>query len=485
MEDARKPVSTAAGAVLALLVVAACTGAPDGEASPGPSAGPATTAPPSDSAAAPREPVVLAVHNTRSGIDVSENVARRLIAGSVRSWTALGWPPAPVRVVAAPGTPSPDRLEVASARAALRAVVRDRGTVAVVPAAAVGPEVRAIEVAGVDPLRRPGAYPICAAGAGGRPGPVVTVTVTGDIMLGRGVAEAAGTSRSPAPALLPMRRRLAAADVTVGNLESTLSRAGAPRQGGDSFAAAPRVVRGLRAAGFDVLSLANNHTGDFGDRALVETVQRLRRARIAAFGAGADAAQAWRPAVLQRRGVRFGFFGFNAIGETPAAAPGRPGAVSVSMPPRTGPLDRAELRAFLRAVRRLDREVDVVVVMPHWGTQYTNRQLPVQATVAERLVAAGADVVVGGHPHWVQGVEMVDGRLVVHSLGNFVFDMDFMRETQEGLLLELTFWGRDLKAADFVPYRMGARFAPHVVSRGEGADILRRMRDASGPAHHG
>jgi poly-gamma-glutamate synthesis protein (capsule biosynthesis protein) len=136
-------------------------------------------------------------------------------------------------------------------------------------------------------------------------------------------------------------------------------------------------------------------------------------------------------------------------------------------------------------VRRLDREVDVVVVMPHWGAQYTNRQLPVQARVAERLVAAGADVVVGGHPHWVQGVEMVDGRLVVHSLGNFVFDMDFMRETQEGLLLELTFWGGDLKAADFVPYRMGAGFAPHVVSREEGADILRRMRDVSGPAHHG
>jgi poly-gamma-glutamate synthesis protein (capsule biosynthesis protein) len=70
-------------------------------------------------------------------------------------------------------------------------------------------------------------------------------------------------------------------------------------------------------------------------------------------------------------------------------------------------------------------------------------------------------------------------------LGNLVFDMDFMRETQEGLLLELTFWGGDLKAADFVPYRVGARFAPQLVSREEGADILRRMRDVSGPAHHG
>ena len=444
------------------------------------------------------EPLVLVTHTTRPPLDVFEEVGLRIIRGDMATWAELGVPgtagvgpepgrgPTRLRVVSAPGTRAPERLEVASARAALRAVVRDRDTVGIVPAGAVGPGVRPMRVNGFDPMREPGRYPIRAplpARSGDR-GPVVTMTVVGDIMLGRGVARSA-RGHGVAPALAPTRRRLAAADITVGNLESTLSRAGTPMQGGDSFAADPGVVRGLLASGFDVLGLANNHVGDFGDRALVQTLRRLRSAGLATFGAGSDPRQARSPALLGRRGTTYGFLGFNAIGETPAVAPGRPGAVQVSMPPRTGPLDRAELARFLRSVRRLDRAVDVVVVLPHWGTQYTNRPEPVQRRVARRVVAAGADLVVGGHPHWVQGVQMVDGVLVAHSLGNFVFDMDFMQETREGLILELTFWGAELKAARFVPYLIDDTFAPRVVTYRRGLDVLWRMRATSGVTHRG
>ena len=180
--------------------------------------------------------------------------------------------------------------------------------------------------------------------------------------------------------------------------------------------------------------------------------------------AGRDLDAASRPLVLRRNGVSFGFLGFNAIGETLPATPTRPGALSVSMPPRTGPLDRGELRHVLGLVRDLRSRVDVVVVMPHWGTQYTQRPEPIQGAVAGELVAAGADLVVGGHPHWVQGASLRGDALVVHSLGNFVFDMDFMQETREGLVLEAVFWGGELKAAEFVPYVIGADFAPRVVS---------------------
>ena len=369
-------------------------------------------------------------------------------------------------------------------RRAIRRVVLDPGRVAVVPAEALGPEVRAVSVGGVDPVRSPAAYPLRTSAAGA-PGPVVTVSVVGDIMLGRGVAEAARGSGDPAVALRPAARRLSTADVTVGNLESTLSRAGAPRQGGDSFSADPNVVQGLRRAGFDVLGLANNHLGDFGDRALVDTVRRLHAGGIKTFGAGRTVREAWRPAVVERAGVRFGFIGFNSIGETPSVAPGQPGVVTLGMPPRTGPLDEVALRRFEVGVRRLDRRVDVVVAMPHWGTQYTNLQAPIQSRVARRLVRAGVDVVVGGHPHWLQGVELVQGRLVAHSLGNFVFDMDFMRQTREGAILEMTFWGGELKAAEFVPYVMGDRFAPRIVSGRRGDAVLAVMRETSGPAHRG
>jgi poly-gamma-glutamate synthesis protein (capsule biosynthesis protein) len=300
-------------------------------------------------------------------------------------------------------------------------------------------------------------------------------------MLARRVGQRMAAAGDFAAPLRPTARRLAAADLTIGNLESTLSRAGRPQQGNDSFGADPRVLDGLRSSGFDVLSLANNHTGDYEARALVETVRRVRAAGIVPVGAGADGAEAARPAITEWGGVRFGVLAFNAIGETPRAGSGRPGAVTLRMQPRLGPLNRADLRAFTQAIRALRPRVDVLVVLPHWGAQYTSRAVPDQRTVARALVDAGADLVVGGHPHVVQGAELRRGNLIAYSLGNFVFDMDFSRATQEGAILELTLWGGEVKAGEFVPVRIGADFAPRVLSERAGRPILQRMWDASGP----
>ena len=299
--------------------------------------------------------------------------------------------------------------------------------------------------------------------------PAVTLTVVGDIMLGRGVAAA---NPDPTRTLAAMRPLLRRADLTVGNLESTLSTAGAPRQGGDSFSADPGVLEGLADAGFDALSLANNHTGDFGDRALVETVRAFAGSGIQPFGAGRGLAAAIRPVVLRHRGVTVGLLGFNAIGETPRAARGTPGALSVRMPPRTGPLDGGDLRRVLAATRRLDRRVDVVVVLPHWGTQYTHRAEPVQRLVGRRLVAAGADLVVGGHPHWVQGIERHRGAVVAHSLGNFVFDMDFMEQTMEGVALTATLRRGRVVGLELTPYRLDATFTPRPLTGAAARAVL-------------
>jgi len=311
------------------------------------------------------------------------------------------------------------------------------------------------------------------------------VLVTGDVMLGRGVGDRLRSVGDPAAALRPMARRLSRADLAIGNLESTLSRAGAPRQGGDSFAAAPSVRQGLRLAGFDVLTLANNHTGDFGPRALVQTVRRVRGAGITPVGAGADLDGAAQPVVVERNGVRFGIVAFDAIGETPAATPSRPGALRLRMQPRTGPLNDTDLRRVLDLVRDVRERADVVLVLPHWGTQYTTETVADQRKVARELVRAGADVVVGGHPHWVQGVERVRGALVAYSLGNFVFDMDFMRETQEGGMLELRFRGSSLARARLVPVVIGCDFAPRVARGARAEVILERVRRASRPPLRG
>ncbi len=437
----RRNVRAAAAAALAGLtaVVGACSGGvgePRGEQRAGPSTGSsaANTAP-----SACTQPVVLARHHRHGPFRLSAARARAIVAD----------PPPGVRVL---------------------------------PAHRVTPRLRVAVVDGVHPLRRPAAYPLQSPVPDGEPCPPrrgTTMTLVGDVMLGRGVAAAADRPGAQLAATAPRLRR---ADVTVGNLESTLSRAGAPTQGGDSFAADPAVAGALRRAGFDVLSLANNHAGDFGPAALRQTVRRLRAAGLATFGAGRDLRQARQPAVVTVRGSTYGFLGFNAIGETPYAGPGRTGAYSVSMPPRTGPLDRRELRRFLADVRALDRRVDAVVVLPHWGTQYTNVPEPVQRYVARLLVAAGADLVVGGHPHWVQGMSTVGSAVVAHSLGNFVFDMDFMAETMAGVALETTWWDGRLVAVAPVPYRMDATFTPRWVPWDRAGDVLRLLGETSGPA---
>jgi poly-gamma-glutamate synthesis protein (capsule biosynthesis protein) len=214
----------------------------------------------------------------------------------VIGWAELGAPAA--------------RLRIGS----LDQVAADRDVLALVPATDVRPPLAAATVDGVHPLRDPAAYRATV------PDPaalsVTTVNVTGDLMLARRVGDRLDQVGDQAAALRPMAGRLAASDLTIGNLESTLSKAGAPRQGGDSFGARPQVRAGLRLAGFDVLSFANNHVGDYGPQALRQTPRRVEAGGFAGVGAGTDLAAAARPVVVVRHGVRFGIVAFDAIGET-------------------------------------------------------------------------------------------------------------------------------------------------------------------------
>jgi poly-gamma-glutamate synthesis protein (capsule biosynthesis protein) len=182
--------------------------------------------------------------------------------------------------------------------------------------------------------------------------------------------------------------------------------------------------------------------------------------------------QARRPAIANVGGVRIGVLAFNSIGETPAAGSDSPGVVQLRMPPRTGPLNRHDLNALTSSVRQLRARTDIVLVMPHWGDQYTRTPLAVQRKVATQLVRAGATAVIGSHPHWVQGLEMVGDSPVAYSLGNFIFDMDFSKPTMQGIAMDLTFWGDQLMAATPKPVVITPDFAAHFVGARRGGGIL-------------
>lgn len=458
---------------LLLGVLAGCTSSPETPAtSPRPdvTSQPATSTspgvPPGQTTEPPSyaQPLVLAVHRTRGDLEVSERLARRIARGAPTSWAQLA--------------ADSGQVDVRRGAGALQAAIRDPDVIAVVAASRVTPMVSTVSVGGVDPLRSPDTYPLTTPAAK-EPAVPAEVTIVGDIMLGRQVGDSIASERDPGAPLRPLQRRLARADLTVGNLESTLSSDGVPRQGDDSFAADPDVLDALDDAGFDVLSLANNHTGDFGERPFRQTLRRLAASPVEPVGAGLNRERAWRPVVVSRAGVRFGFVAFNAIGETPAAGPRTAGVAQVRMQPRTGPLNVGDLRRANRAIKSLRDRADVVIVLPHWGDQYTNEPVADQRRVGRVLLESGADIVIGGHPHWVQGVQVHQGELVVHSLGNFVFDMDFSRETQEGAMLEAVFWGDELKAVEFVPYVIGLDYAPRVVTGARAKTVLELMTDAS------
>jgi capsule synthesis protein PGA_cap len=232
----------------------------------------------------------------------------------------------------------------------------------------------------------------------------------------------------------------------------------------------PRLEAGLRHAGVDAVSLANNHIRNAGSSGVLETIRAVRAAGIVPVGAGSDVAAARKPAWLTVDGVRVAILAYDAI-DLPAAAATRtrPGAA---------PLDLKRCRADIAKARAAG--AGVVIVLPHWGVEYTSRPTALQRRQAAALVGAGADVVLGSHSHWAGALEAIGHGVVVYSLGNFIFDLPRSEQTDEGLIVELTFLGRRLAQIDIHPTIELDRSQPNLLDRAaDGRVVLDRVRLAS------
>lgn len=237
----------------------------------------------------------------------------------------------------------------------------------------------------------------------------VTLVFVGDVMLADGPGKLIAAGGDP---LAQVDALLREADFSIGNLETPISARGEEMAHKiTTFRAAPEVLRVLRGR-FHAMSVANNHSGDWGREAFVDTLAHLRSAGIRPFGGGRDQREAHMPLWLEAKGLRIAVLGYNEYKPRSfAAGPNWPG-IAWS--------DDADVVADIIAARRAG--ADLVIPFMHWGWENEAEPSARQRTLAERMIAAGANLVVGAHPHRTQGHTTMHGRPVIWSLGNFVFD---------------------------------------------------------------
>jgi poly-gamma-glutamate synthesis protein (capsule biosynthesis protein) len=262
---------------------------------------------------------------------------------------------------------------------------------------------------------------------------------------------------------------LSSADIAFANLECVMASGGNPLPKKEvRFQAMPDAVKGLVEAGIDVVSLANNHSLDYGRKGLFETMDILAHSGIAYIGAGFDEVSARRPAYLRVKGYKVAFLAYSwNFFLTVKAAEGTPG-VSVLIEER--------LRKDLLRARRW---ADLVVVSVHWGWEYADRPTERDRKLAHLAIDLGADLVVGHHPHVIQGVERYKNGLICYSLGNFIFDQRSAK-TRQGLILRCSFRDGKLDKAELIPVEIHPKeYRPYPATNSTAYLILTRLKDLS------
>jgi poly-gamma-glutamate synthesis protein (capsule biosynthesis protein) len=449
----------------------------------------------------PRASLVPVAHLS----SLREGVSLRDLSEAEELWVPRGSLGAAKDLIDRPGFQG-----LVSAEAVIDHVSRTPGALGLVPWDKVGPRVRALAVEGRSILE-PGAadlsnYPLRFSG-GAEPDPreLRRVVIGGDVVLDRGQnyaviqqglgldfpldgGYAAVTSRMPE--LSPysetgtihqfdatrvgnagaVRDYLSGADLTLANFENPLVEGAVWHPEDTYFTGDLRLMPILDQAGIDGVTLGNNHVLDAGAAGLVETLGHLDRAGIARAGAGTNLADAREPMIFDLGGTKVGVLSYLGI-------PGYDWAWATETAPGTAPLREDVVR---EDVERLRDEVDLLVVMPHWGREYLATPEPGQVELAHAAVDAGADLVVGGHAHWPKGVELYEETPIFYGVGNFLLDQSWSEETSTGIFAEITLYGARIVQIEPVPFVLLDYAQPNFLVPEAGGDrALRRVYAAS------
>lgn len=273
----------------------------------------------------------------------------------------------------------------------------------------------------------------------------ITIAFGGDVSLGRHVNLVAARDGSSAP--LEAVDELRAADLALVNIESVEASAGerTSKEGLNPvyFRGRPETLAVLRDAGIDVVTTANSHSGDYGVDALLERQDHLAAMGIAGPGSGVDRASACAPAYVEIRGIVIAIFSFDTSQPAFAAGEGTPGTCHVAL----GNIDA--IRSMYEPLLLDARErAHVVLVAPHWGVEFEHEPSRSKREAGRLLIDLGADAVLGSHAHLTQGVELHDGRPILHDAGNLLLSFD---EPNEAALFELSVTVEGIQRIELVP----------------------------------
>src|SRR5215207_2189147 len=397
-----------------------------------------------------------------------------------------------------------------SVAAVIDHVSRTPDAVGLVPWDAVSPRVKVLAVNG-EALLGPNAvdpesYPLKVGGAVGPDrGRLRRIVVGGDIVLDRGQSYmaidqgmgldfalaggyAAITSRTAEESQYSesgiihqftaerqtaggeVREYLRSADLALANFENPVIRDAVYHPDATTFTGDLQLLPIVTNAGIDGVTLGNNHILDAGAEGLQETLGHLEDAGIRHAGAGMDLASAREPMLFDLGGVRVGVLSYQGV-------PSYDWAWATQGAPGTAPM---EAEVIAEDIKRLRPEVDLLVVMPHWGNEYLATPEPDQVELAHRMMEAGADLIVGDHAHWSKGIEMYEGKPIFYGTGNFLFDQSWSEETSTGIFVEATLYEDRVVQARPVPFILLDYAQPNfLVPEAGGNRALKRIFSAS------
>lgn len=264
--------------------------------------------------------------------------------------------------------------------------------------------------------------------------PQTTFVAVGDIMLGRYVNVKMLQYKDFRYPFLKTADILSSADITFGNLESPIVAKCPTTSVGMIFCGRPEAIEGLKFAGFDVLSLANNHILNYGQNGLEQTQNFLSQSNVLYSPLSSSKSSGpGNPTVYQINNLTFGFLAFNLLDR----------ALIFTH-------DREKL-SIAKIINDSAKTVDILVVSLHWGNEYDKEPSAWQKDLAHQIIDSGAKIIIGHHPHVIQPTKEYHNGLIFYSLGNFVFDQPWSEETKKGEIAKIIFEGKNVKSYKLIP----------------------------------